>query len=184
MKTILKNRVIWYDGAVTFTPDQLLDYVLTGGVITPGIHIDALTEDVKSFNRLNPTLSVNVKKDMDHLDQTWNIPDHYKQINIKSFVHKKLLEHVEKNDGKPTAYTEEQINQKIERVEKELELYKSFGMNIILKTIIYIIDIFKQNKVVWGTGRGSSCSSYILYLIGLHSVDSIKYDLDLNEFFR
>jgi len=46
------------------------------------------------------------------------------------------------------------------------------------------VNIFEENKVVWGTGRGSSCASYILYLIGIHQVDSVKYDLDLGEFFR
>jgi len=37
---------------------------------------------------------------------------------------------------------------------------------------------------MWGVGRGSSVSSYILYLIGVHKIDSIKYDLDYKEFLR
>ena len=36
----------------------------------------------------------------------------------------------------------------------------------------------------WGVGRGSSVSSYCLYLIGIHMVDSIKYNLDIQEFFK
>ena len=35
-----------------------------------------------------------------------------------------------------------------------------------------------------GVGRGSSVASYILYLIGVHRIDSIKYNLDWKEFLR
>lgn len=185
MKTILGDRILWHDGAITFTPDQLMDFILNGGSITPGVYVDALTEDIKIFNQLNPTLSVNVKRDLDHLDHTWKIPDHYKNINIKSYVHKKLLDIVEKPDAQGGyRFTESDIDKRIERVTEELALFKSFDMEIILRTIIYILDIFRQNNVVWGTGRGSSCNSYVLYLIGLHSVDSVQFELDLKEFFR
>jgi DNA polymerase III alpha subunit len=42
----------------------------------------------------------------------------------------------------------------------------------------------KENKIVWGVGRGSSVASYVLYLIGVHRIDSIKYDLDIREFLK
>jgi DNA polymerase III alpha subunit len=185
MKTVLADRVLWFDGDITFTSDQLMDYILNGGSITGGIHVNALNEDIELFNKMNQPLSVNVKRDLDHLDHTWQIPDSYKQINIKSYVHKKLLEIVEKPDASGGfRFTESQIDQRIERVSKELELFKTFDMEIILRAIIYILDIFRLNNVVWGTGRGSSCNSYVLYLIGLHSVDSVEYELDLKEFFR
>ena len=48
----------------------------------------------------------------------------------------------------------------------------------------YIIDTLRENNIVWGVGRGSSVSSYMLYLIGVHKVDSIKYNLNINEFIR
>jgi DNA polymerase III alpha subunit len=42
----------------------------------------------------------------------------------------------------------------------------------------------RKNNIVWGVGRGSSVSSYILYLIGVHKVNSILYKLDINDFLR
>jgi DNA polymerase III alpha subunit len=37
---------------------------------------------------------------------------------------------------------------------------------------------------VWGVGRGSSVASYVLFLIGVHRIDSMKYNLDYKEFLR
>jgi len=48
----------------------------------------------------------------------------------------------------------------------------------------YFVDTMQANNVVWGVGRGSSVASYVLYLIGVHKIDSIKYNLDWQEFLR
>ena len=184
MKTILKDRVLWFDGDVTFTPDQLLDFILNAGELNAGIHVDVLNEEIINFNKLHPTLSINVKRELDHLKYTWNIPKSFQDINIKKYVTDKFIEHIDHRIkiGKPLS--EDEVNSRIDRIEKELGLFKNFDMDIILKTVIYIIDTFKKNKVIWGTGRGSSCASYILYIVGLHSVDSVENELELNEFFK
>jgi DNA polymerase III alpha subunit len=184
MKTILKDRILWFDGEITFTPDQLMDYILNGGEITNGIHVSALTEDIKSYNKLYPNLTVNVKRDLEHLDHTWKIPEAFKSINITKFVGEKMMQEITRRENLGKSLTDDEVNARVDRIETELALFKQNDMSIILKAIIYIIDVFKRNGVVWGTGRGSSCCSYILYLIGLHSVDSVKYELDLKEFFK
>jgi DNA polymerase III alpha subunit len=33
-------------------------------------------------------------------------------------------------------------------------------------------------------GRGSSVASYVLFLIGVHKIDPIKYELPIEEFFK
>jgi DNA polymerase III alpha subunit len=71
-----------------------------------------------------------------------------------------------------------------QRVELELELYIKHGMIELLHFMKYLVDTLRKNNVVWGVGRGSSLASYILYLIGVHKVDSIKYNLDINEFLK
>jgi DNA polymerase III alpha subunit len=50
--------------------------------------------------------------------------------------------------------------------------------------MIYLVAVMRENKIVWGVGRGSSVSSFLLYLAGLHSVNSVKYNLDIKEFIR
>jgi DNA polymerase III alpha subunit len=47
-----------------------------------------------------------------------------------------------------------------------------------------MVDTFREEKIVWGVGRGSSVASYVLYLLGVHKVDSLKYNLNVDEFLR
>ena len=70
------------------------------------------------------------------------------------------------------------------RVSEELDLFIQHGMLDLLFYLKYLIDTMRSNSIVWGVGRGSSVASYVLYLLGVHKVDSIKYDLDINEFLR
>jgi len=184
MKTILKDRVLWADGHIEFNADQLADFILNGGEITDKIHVNALSEDIIKFKEFNPYLVLNVKRDLEHLNKTWNIPDSFKSMSIQKFISDKFQAEMERKEtlGKP--FSDEQVNERIDRIKMELDLYKKNDMSIILKTIIYIVDVFRKNGVIWGTGRGSSCASYVLYLIGLHSVDSVELDVDINEFFK
>ena len=71
-----------------------------------------------------------------------------------------------------------------ERVSTELELYIQHGMFDLLYYLKYLVDTMRENNLVWGVGRGSSVASYVLYLIGVHKVDSIKYELDIHEFLK
>jgi len=66
----------------------------------------------------------------------------------------------------------------------ELAEYKARNLFPVLQLLIYIIDTMRKNNLVWGVGRGSSVSSYLLYLIGVHKVDSVKYNLNIKEFLK
>jgi DNA polymerase III alpha subunit len=77
-----------------------------------------------------------------------------------------------------------ETNDQRDRVSQELELYIKHGMYDVLHVMKYIVDTLRNNNVVWGVGRGSSVSSYVLYLIGVHKIDSIKYKLPIEEFFK
>lgn len=95
------------------------------------------------------------------------IPDEYKQFDVLSYCLSKCHNQVS-----------------IDRVNYEYSLYKKNNMVYILRYIKYIIDLMKNNDIIWGVGRGSSVSSYILYLLELHQIDSIEYELDCIEFFK
>ena len=75
-------------------------------------------------------------------------------------------------------------NTNLDRLNQELSLFKKHNMIPVLKTMKFIVDTLKKNNIVWGVGRGSSVASYALYLIGVHRVDSVKYSLPINEFFK
>jgi DNA polymerase III alpha subunit len=74
--------------------------------------------------------------------------------------------------------------QNYNRLVHELDLYHKNNMIPVLKAMKYIVDTLKENNVVWGVGRGSSVASYALYLIGVHRIDSVKYKLPIEEFFK
>jgi len=63
-------------------------------------------------------------------------------------------------------------------------MYQERNLFDLLKYLHYLVDIMKQNNVIWGVGRGSSVSSYVLYLLGVHRINSMFYDLDPGEFLR
>lgn len=71
-----------------------------------------------------------------------------------------------------------------DRVSQELELYAKHGMIDLLHVMKYIVDTLRANNVVWGVGRGSSVASYVLHLIGVHKIDSVKYNIPIEEFFK
>ena len=54
----------------------------------------------------------------------------------------------------------------------------------VLKYLKYLVDTMRQHKILWGVGRGSSVASFCLYLLGVHRINSLKYNLDITEFLR
>jgi DNA polymerase III alpha subunit len=70
------------------------------------------------------------------------------------------------------------------RVDKELELFIQHDMLDLLHYLKYLVDTLRDHKILWGVGRGSSVASYVLFLIGVHKIDSIKYGLDIHEFLK
>tara|TARA_Y100001937_G_C7125586_1_gene334751 strand:+ start:99 stop:638 length:540 start_codon:yes stop_codon:yes gene_type:complete len=101
------------------------------------------------------------------LQSDWYMPEEYKELDIVSHI-------------KSLAKTE----QEKKRVDEELELYVKYDVLNVLRFLFYLIKVMRDNNIVWGVGRGSSVSSYVLYLMGVHRVDSIKYELDINEFLK
>jgi DNA polymerase III alpha subunit len=70
------------------------------------------------------------------------------------------------------------------RVEEELTLFAQYNLIELLCYLKYLVDTMRSNNIIWGVGRGSSVASYVLYLLGVHKVDSIKYGLDIREFLK
>lgn len=97
----------------------------------------------------------------------WNIPEEYMGIDVEDWLYKKCVR------PEQTA-----------RVCEEIKIYKKYKLLDLLKVCMYLVDTFRKKNVIWGVGRGSSVSSYCLYLIGIHRVDSLKYNLDISEFLK
>lgn len=72
----------------------------------------------------------------------------------------------------------------LQRVGQELLLYQERELFNLLRYLKYFVDTMRANSVVWGLGRGSSVASYVLYLLGVHRINSMYYDLDIQEFLK
>jgi DNA polymerase III alpha subunit len=77
-----------------------------------------------------------------------------------------------------------QTQEELQRIGQELLLYQERNLFPLLQQLKYIVDTWRTNNIVWGVGRGSSVASYALYLIGVHRINSIYYDLDIQEFLK
>jgi DNA polymerase III alpha subunit len=119
------------------------------------------------LNKINPAIYEITLEEFDKsLQGDWFIPDEYRNMDIESF-----LVHVCPKEN-------------YQRLVDELQEYRSRNMLPLLQALKYLVDILRQNNIVWGVGRGSSVASYVLFLLGIHKIDSVKYNLDWREFLR
>lgn len=99
--------------------------------------------------------------------QNWHMPEEYKQLDI--------AEHV-----LSLCSTEAEL----QRCGAELMLFQERNLFDLLRYLKYLVDTMTQNNIIWGVGRGSSVASHVLYLLGVHRIDSMYYNLDIHEFLR
>ena len=176
--TQLKDRILWYDGDSSVTEESLIR-AIERGQSTEGLFVESLTPMIEKYNQSVSTKSekIGIKTGIRDLEYTWNIPEEYKEIDVKGYIIDKLIDQTKDLD-------EEERDQRELRCVEEVDAYERLGFIEVLAALIYIINTLIENNVVWGVGRGSSVSSYILYLIGVHDIDSFKYGLDISEFLR
>lgn len=179
---VLKDRILWRDGSCTVKPERYAEFLAQYQKPTQ-LFVTELDQDVAKYNSLVPKeKQIQIKDDLDPISLKWKIPSEYMNMtseDILEYVLVLLASEFKRND-----FTEDEQEERGIVVERELRLFEGLGHLDVLKTMIYIVQEFTKNKVVWGVGRGSSVASYVLYLIGVHDVDSVKFGLDYNEFLR
>jgi hypothetical protein len=120
------------------------------------------------------------QEEFDHaLQSEWFMPDEYKILDIGPYIMAELMTKLPLFEPYEVHATREW-----KVVCEELAAYKDRNMLDLLRYMVYLVDFMRENKIIWGVGRGSSVSSYVLYLIGVHRIDSVKYNLDWREFLR
>ena len=168
-------------GIPRFTNRDLIDMIYSGHADKCHVVLCEESDDVDKFNtameeqgfdKLQKYIPIDVdEKTFDGaLQSEWFMPDEYKAINVYEYVLQKAQipceQHVQ------------------DRIWEELDEYKNRGMLDLLRYMIYLVDFMRENDIVWGVGRGSSVASYVLYLIGVHKINSIQFGLDWREFLR
>jgi DNA polymerase III alpha subunit len=156
-----------------FNEQDIFEALYKGQTLSPAIIVETSFEiqelekvsEIKFTDPYPEDLEI-TKAEYDAVCQAnWNMPEEYKSLDIEAWI----------KSQSPTNLT---------RVEEELAAFKERNMLDLLRWLKYFVDTCTEEQVVWGVGRGSSVASYVLFLIGVHSIDSIKYNLDWQEFLR
>lgn len=106
--------------------------------------------------------------EFDKLNQNyWKIPKTYLNMDIAKYI----LDQCKSDE-------------ELQRAGEELLLYQERNLFTLLKYLKYLVDTLRESKLVWGVGRGSSVASFVLYLLGVHKINSLYYDLSIDEFFK
>jgi DNA polymerase III alpha subunit len=125
----------------------------------------------QNADRMLPLPIYSNNEELDLFDEAnrceWFMPEEYQKFPIVDWLYDQCKTVEEKN-----------------RIEHELTLFIQHGAFDILFYLKYLVDTMRENNIVWGVGRGSSVASYVLYLIGIHKIDSLKYNLDIEEFLK
>ena len=165
-------------GIPRFTNKDLVDMIYSGHVDKCHVVLCDPSDDIEKFNaamreQYLPELKQYIPLDVDQktfdgaLQSEWFMPDEYKQLTIQNYILNKC-----------------KTDQEIERVSEELKAFRERNMFNLLRYMVYLVDFMRENNIVWGVGRGSSVASYVLYLIGVHRINSIQFNLDWTEFLR
>lgn len=135
-----------------------------------GQSLDGVVFDsVDQYNKFCDELELLPISEQENWSKDFCIPERYKTLEVDEYI--RSIPHADGPAGQA-------------RVELELELFRTRNLFPILQTLIYIVDTMQKNNIVWGVGRGSSVASYCLYLIGIHRINSLKYNLDIHEFLK
>ena len=157
---MIKNKF----GEIVYNIEDVVDLIMTEKS-TNGITVDS-TVDLEG-TRPESDISLSVDE-YDLMNQhRWLMPEEYQQLDIAQHV----------IDLCKTEF-------EMQRAGEELLMFQERNLFNLLKYLKYLVDTMRANNIIWGVGRGSSVSSYVLYLLGVHRIDSMYYDLDPGEFLR
>ena len=157
---MIKNKF----GEIVYNIEDVVDLIMKEKS-TVGITVDTSVDLQGTRPETDISLSVD---EYDLMNQhRWLMPEEYQQLDIAQHVI-------------DCCKTEDEM----QRAGKELLMFQERNLFNLLRYLKYLVDTMRANNIIWGVGRGSSVSSYVLYLLGVHRIDSMYYDLDPGEFLR
>lgn len=140
-------------------------------VVDPDQYNQSVDQLHADLSKLTEYIPPNNEHSVDAFDKqnqaVWHMPAEYQTLDIAQWLLDQCTEDFQ-----------------LQRVGHELLLYQERDLFNLLKYLKYLVDCMRENSIVWGVGRGSSVSSYVLFLIGVHKIDSLYYDLAIEEFLR
>lgn len=149
--------------------------------------------DVANMSHVTVDASVNIEQLASVLDDassvlTWTFPEN-SDISVPEFDRIKQGHWFMPNEYQQLDIAQHVLSlcdtpEQLQRAGAELLMFQERELFDLLRYLKYLVDVMRQNNVIWGVGRGSSVASYVLYLLDVHRIDSMFYDLDPAEFLR
>jgi DNA polymerase III alpha subunit len=176
--TELNDRVLRFDGVSIVEADQL-DGLLRRGAVPSQLRVLFETPEIAQFNACVADVErlKEFSEEPVHLKFNWKLPPEVLSLDVEQHVSAVFGERLPF-----LKYDSTQTEAAINRVALELKGFEQRGLYDLLRTIIFVLQRFKETGQVWGVGRGSSCASFVLFLLGLHVVDPIKFSVPIEEF--
>jgi hypothetical protein len=144
------------------------DFAIRNCFVDTGIHFDPDLELSSIPHLIEYSPSSMTLEEFDNQNKiNWKMPDEYKNLDIVKYILDLC-----------------QTDEERQRVGEELLLYVDRDLLPLLQFLKYLVDTMRKYNIVWGVGRGSSVSSYVLYLLGVHKINSMYYGLDIHDFLR
>jgi len=162
-------------GQMIFTEDDLCSYYLgnnqksiKSALIETDIKFDQnlLLENIPILKKYQE-LNLSIEEYDNNLQNNWFMPSEYCSMDIAQWVLDQCKTDTE-----------------LQRAGQELIMFQERDMFNLLKYMKYLVDTMRKNNIVWGVGRGSSVASFVLFLIGIHKINSLFYDLSIDEFLK
>jgi DNA polymerase III alpha subunit len=172
--TDLNGRVVQEDGSVVNTKSILLEMLYNGRDIGQCLIDDP--HEVERFRIANKLCDTDLPSPIYNTEllysgmewrKYWFTPDEYRNIDLTSWCLEKC-----------------QNQEEIDRVKFEISEFEKRDMVPAIIHMIYCVDTWRKNNILWGVGRGSSVSSFVLYLIGINRLNPLKYNLELKEWLK
>jgi DNA polymerase III alpha subunit len=156
------NRYILHSGSSIVPLEDLLDRILKGGQYEHCLLADECA-DSRKYEIVTGRRIVAAESDLEatHVVQEGD-------INV-------ILDRVS-NSARMNGTDEE-----LERIEQELTFFEEQGKLYLINKLIELIDTFKRDNIVWGVGRGSSCASYLMYVLEVNDVNPLEFDIPFSE---
>jgi DNA polymerase III subunit alpha len=101
-------------------------------------------------------------------------PDEYLRELCRIGWRDKINPCVDKNDQQPY----------LDRIKYELDVLQGAGLSSYFLIVQDIVNYVRQNNWLPGPGRGSAAGCLVSYLIGITSIDPIKYGLLFDRFYN
>jgi DNA polymerase III alpha subunit len=176
----LNKRLLRFDGVSIVEPSEL-PWLFKNKVSPSKIRVLDTSSDVDQYNtQVSEAEQLrSITNEPVQLTFAWDIPESFKTLDVEAHVVECLAKRIPE-----LQYDDALIDKATLRIGTELRLFKDNGLMDLLRTICYVLDVFEKRNIVWGVGRGSSCASYLLFIIGLHEVDPIVNDIDITDFFH